>query len=152
MKEYPWGKGTITRYYFDTANDSDVVIQTVAAGKIVQPLMINAQIHADANAGNRTLACVITDGTNILWASKTASIAANLYGVLRVQFGNGITSTTVGQVQRIDSVNDASVALAVVCPLVYLPAGYTVRIYDSAAVSVNGDDMLIAYQYVEYDA
>ena len=142
MKEYPWGKGTVNLVYDSTANDSDKSF-TVPVGKVWQLLWVRYRISTTATVGNRIMAVYITNGVNnIASGTVSAVIAASKVGVGMYGFGVGLGTTSM----------NADVSTEGPLPLMYLPAGTVIRIYDIAAMDATGDDLEVTLNYVEYDA
>ena len=137
---YLWGRGTPTWQFDNTANDSDRTY-TVPAGKIWYMLAVWARLAATATVGNRYLSVDISpNGTNPIRAGQTAAITASTTNTILVSF------TGMG--------DDFTIAAGVgqnAMPMV-LTAGATVRIWDSAAVDANQDDLQEYVHYIEYDA
>ena len=137
MKEYPWGKGTPTWVRDATLNDSDKSF-TVPTGKVHDLKFVYVQFAATATVGSRTVAVVITDGTNeVLRCTAGSQVTAS--ATARFIFGqttmDGYTGTTSEPL-----------------PGCLLPAGYVVRVYDVSAIDAAADDMTVVLHYVEYDA
>ena len=148
-KEYPWGKGTPLNYYDYGLNDSDKTI-TVPAGKVYDVKYIEAALTATATVGNRILTVLIGDGTNTIYAVRTGSVAASAVGLIALQPGTSYSTTN----KRTPS-NGANSTVAVRDCLpqpLLLPAGYTIRVYDVAAIDAAADDMEIVILGVVYDA
>lgn len=138
---FPFGKGTIswTRDY--ALNDSDKSF-TVPTGKIWKPLMIQIDFTASGTVGNRVIAVNIAyNGTNYegYFAGGSVAASAHVWYVIGFQ---GIT----------DDLTTAARTIAQGVPEIYLPAGAIIRVYDSAAIDVNADDLGIVFHYIEYDA
>lgn len=152
-KDYPWGKGTPMWIRDSTANDSDKSF-TVPAGKIWDIKSVLVQITTTATVGSRNLRIGVTDGTNPIYSSEqTASIAASKVGQFWLAPGGTVAGTTA-VMGRIDALGATSGDNALRCPCspMILPAGYVIRIWDTAAVDVAADDMIVVIHYVEYDA
>lgn len=145
-KEYPWGKGTPKWTRDATLNDSDKEF-TVPAGKIWDLKAIVSTLTATATVGNRLMQNVITDGTNeVIRTQRTASITASQVSIFRVTVGEGATGAVGNGFQG------ANVSTLDALPALILPAGYVIRVYDSAAIDAAADDLTVVLHYVEYDA
>jgi len=137
-------------YWNATANDSDKTILTVATGKVVQPLYLAIKLKCTATVGNRILRVDITDGANYVWRNYVmTALTANQNGTQQIYFDQPYTRANdafdpVGA----DAINTT---LQQGAPLMYLPAGYTIRVWDSAAVDAAADDLTVSLHYVEYD-
>lgn len=151
IRTSPGGSVKITRD--GTLNDSDKTLLTVPTGKVAKLIWISAEITCTATVGNRNLECLITDGTNIVWTSafSGAITASQIGGIFLSTGGAGhATGTARGKLGTAGSAQN--VTLQGGLPEMYLPAGYTVRIYDIAAVDAAADDLVTVISYVEYDA
>lgn len=149
MMQYPWGKGTPKWVRDATANDSDKSF-TVPAGKAWALQYVYAEITATATVGNRSLAVHIRDtNPSVIVVEATANIAAAQKGNIRLI--NGAPRSTTAQ--RMLDGTTATVSQENQLPmLALLPAGYSVRVWDSAAIDAAADDMTVVLHYVEYDA
>ena len=139
MKEYPWGKGTPKWVRDATANDSDKSF-TVPAGKIWEIRAIYGKIVCTATVGNRQIKPIFTDGTNTVLEAfaNGASITASNTCICNWAAGN----------PQVNSASNAQQNL----PIMILPAGYVMRLYDVSAIDPAADDLTVAFNYVEYDA
>jgi hypothetical protein len=132
-----------------TLNDSDKSF-TVPSKKRWNLISVTAQITATATVGNRALVVLINDGTNNIHASaKTGSVSAGNTGVVGIWAGN-VSSTTAGDMPLYDGVSSTVAKLAPI-PNMVLPAGYIVRVYDTAAVDAAADDLTVVLHYEEID-
>lgn len=151
--KYPWGKGTPKWGYNNTANASSKTV-TVPTGKIWDLRMVFAELTTTASAGNRLLMMYITNGTNTIYAGQaSAAIAASKVGQLIMYFGENYFAA--GDVNRKLSATTANADVSkhhCTAAKCYLPAGYTFVVCDSAAIDANADDMVLVYEYIEYDA
>ena len=117
------------------ANDSDKSF-TVPVGEMWKVMYANVKIVSSADVGNRQLRFAVIDpnGNDVGYISAGATQAASLtrsYGFLQ-----GIYRETA----FIDGV------LQIPIPMdLYLPAGSTIRFYDSAAIAAAADDMTVAF-------
>lgn len=117
-----------------TANDSDKTF-TVPAAKQWEIMFVTARLVTTATVGNRLLRMEIGDGTNLFWfknwgAVQAASVTRDYYA------GAGLPD---------DSAFDAGGRIRMLHEPrgIVLPAGWTVRILDSAAVDAAADDMTV---------
>jgi hypothetical protein len=133
-----------------TANNSNKTF-TVPVGKMWEMRLIFATLLATAVVGNRALVVDIGNGVANIWycvrplnAAATESVGvayspwkstADNVGLLRIDTGDALT-----RIQR-DFL-----------PPFILPAGYTIRIWDTTAVDPAGDDLCVVLHYIEYDA
>lgn len=133
----PGGRFVVTRDA--TLNDSDKTVLTVPAGKKVKLQEFHVSYVASAVVGNRTLTIQYTDGANVIF-QKTWGIN---------QPANQ-TYPYCGYIGANFDVVNAPFSLPL--PDVMLLAGYTVRIWDSAAIDAAADDMTTVIQYAQYEA
>lgn len=149
IQKYPWGKGTITYSRDATANDSDKTVLTVPTGKLAKIFFVYGEITTTANAGNRRLRIDIGDGTNVINVCEpTSNITANQRGTLLAM--PYVARNT--NAQYLTDGNAANVSMITPIPDLVIPAGYTVRVWDIAAVDAAADDMVTVIYYVLYDA
>lgn len=144
--------GTPTWVRDATLNDSDKSF-TVGANRRWILKSVYAEIATTAAVGNRTLGIVITNGTNTLLAgTRSGNIAASVNGNI---FANDSTTLGTGtQAFLLLSASAASVSMYnAMLPTggLSLPAGYVVRVYDTAAVDAAADDMTVILHYEELD-
>jgi len=141
-KDYPWGKGTPKWTLDATANDSDKTVYTVPAGKVAYLNSCWVLFVTSATVGNRKLYFEISDGASVVFvATHYISLTAGLT-TRHVFTPYAVNSTSVG----------ANATAYCGTGELILPAGYTVRLYDAAAVDAAADDMTVALHYMEYDA
>jgi len=148
-KNFPWGTGTPLNYYDYGTNDSDKTI-TVPAGKIREIKYIEAALTTTATVGNRILTVLIGDGTNTLYAVRTGSVAASNVGLIALQ--PGISYATTNKRTPSNAANSTVTVRDCLPQPLILPANYTIRVYDVAAIDAAADDMEIVILGVEYDA
>lgn len=150
-KDRPWGKGTPTWTRDATTNDSSKDF-VVPAGKMWNLKMILAQITATATVGNRVLQMWVfnTVPEAVYKSESSASITASTTGALRLYREAAAADTTVRP--RIDGAADPTSETNDILPDMLIPAGYSVRIADSAAIDAAADDLIVVLHYVEYDA
>jgi len=124
-----------------TANDSDKVILTVPAGKMIRLENVFIDYTSTATAGNRSIRITITDGTNVIFAAiPVAFQTAGLNWFYNYGIGYP-ASAAIGNGH-----------LYAALPDIILKAGYVVRVYDSTIVDVAADDMIVVACYTEYEA
>lgn len=117
------------------ANDSDKTI-TVPAGESWEILSIRVEYTASADVGNRALTLLFRDSAaDSIWGFtvSNATVAASEAMI----FNFYPDAPTVAPV---DGGTEGSQALP---HGLILPAGWDVRIYDSAAVAAAADDMVV---------
>lgn len=122
------------------ANDSDKSI-TVPAGKVWKVLYAYASLVTTATVGNRQVQMdVQDDSANVLGQSSA----------LNVQTASG-TEYYHWRSSRNTATEDVATEHWMPLPVEYLPAGYVMRIYDSAAVDAAADDLTIRMLVLEHD-
>jgi len=124
-----------------TANDSDKT-STVPTGKMWDIAGVNALLATTATVGNRNVRCVITDGTNTVWVAAGNAVQA-ASGSVYYKFVPG------GYAHSSSSLNSETAASALPNPCVLMP-GWTIRIYDVAAIDAAADDLTVDILGVEY--
>jgi len=138
-KDYPWGKGTPVWVRDATLNDSDKSF-TVPTGKLWELLGVTATISNTATVGNRTLQMQITNGVSEVYRSpRSGNIIASAAEMVSWAWGGA------GSYGQVGFVTMSTYRMI-------LPAGYVVRVYDSAAIDAAADDLTVVLHYVEYDA
>jgi hypothetical protein len=148
-KIYPWGKGTPKIEYYDSPDDSDVVL-TVPTGKTWELLWLAVRLATTATVGNRSLHVYIIADSGIVWKTFLgANVAASQTGTLYLE--RDATSNTTARPGPGVS-NNANVSQTAGIPQLILPAGTQIRIYDRNGIDAAADDMTLAYGYVEWDA
>ncbi len=113
-------------------NDSDKTL-TVPAGKTWILQFLSANFISTGTPGNRQLRVEIGDGTNLLWFKNFGAVQAN--GVTRDYYAASDLPD--------DTAFDGDGRIRMQLEAHVLPAGYTIRIYDSAAIDPTADDMVI---------
>lgn len=131
--------GTATWTIDATADDSDKTF-TVPTGKIWDLQMIQVRLVTTASAGNRTLVVLISNATptEVWWHFTNYNHAAN----------TDVRYHLFKAASRYTSASPQTFSL----PDLLLPAGYTIRVYDAAAIDATHDDMTVVLHYKEYDA
>lgn len=116
-----------------TADDSDKTF-TVPAGFMWNIISIRVELTTTATAGNRQICIEITDGTNVILKVMAGIVqAANL--ARYYNFYGGAPNLTA-------FINTSHLTNPIPDGLMLLP-GYTVRIYDNAAIAAAADDMIV---------
>ena len=115
----------------DTAlNDSDKTF-TVPAGNLWRLQILQAKLTTTATVGNRQLRLRIGDGSNILWtrnfgATQAASLQRGYYAAWDLP-------------DDVAFDGDGNIRLQMAQWI--LPTGFTVQLYDSAAIDAAADDL-----------
>lgn len=127
----------ISGVYDAVANDSDKS-WTVPDGEMWKIIYANVILVTTATVGNRQIRFSVSDadGNDVGYIPAGAVQAASLtrsYG-----FMQGIYRETA----FIDSMIQVPIPTDL-----YLPSGYTVRFYDSAAIAAAADDMTVSFGY-----
>jgi len=149
-KDRPWGNGTPVHFFELVTDDSDRTY-TVPVGKCWLMVLIAARLNATATVGNRLFSVLIASPGVPIASSPSVTVAASQVGIIKM-YGSANYTTTVAQVPwGTGTVGNAAVQIATPAPLI-LPAGSTIRAYDSAAIDAAADDMNVVLSYVEYDA
>jgi len=130
--------GSVTRTYDATADDSDKTF-TVPANKLWKVKWILARFVTTATVGNRGLEVQIGDGTNIIGYIGNGGVQA-ASTTTNSMFYNGAPNTATGSNRTIGTPPD-----------MLLPAGYTIRIWDTAAIDAAADDLTVAICVEEFD-
>jgi hypothetical protein len=120
------------------ANDSDKTL-TVPDGKIWEVLYLTASLAATADVGNRQMTVIVSDGTSSIGYCQAADVQ--------------VASAT--EYYNFGPYGTASESPAgyhfVPLPHYILPPGYTLRVYDSAAIAAAADDLTIYMLVAEYE-
>ncbi len=122
------------------ANDSDKS-WTVPNDEIWRLLWASVTLVSTATVGNRQIAIVVSDASSNVVLTINAGAVQAASATVRYLFFPGVpreTSVAVGELRGSIPAD------------LYLPAGYSLRVYDSAAVDAAADDMTVAFQ-VERD-
>jgi len=124
------------------ANDSDKVVLTVSAQKVVELQMVHIVFTSTATAGNRQINITVRDKNDTLVADFHAGA---------VQAASLTRHYIAAQgVYRETSFVDGSIHMPIPQNLMLLP-GWDLRVYDSAAVDAAADDMTVDIIYTESD-
>ena len=116
-----------------TANDSDKTF-TVPASTIWEPLFVAVTLVTTATVGNRKMRLEIGDGTDLWWfkewpPTQAASLTRNYFAAL------GLPDDAA-----FDANGRARMELE---PRFTLPAAWTIRLFDVAAIAPTLDDMTV---------
>jgi len=117
----------------ETINDSDKII-TVPANKIWEILWIWVEFVSTATVGNRNLVVVFRDGSDDIICSFEPGVAQAASLSRYFLFAENLPRETAFF---------NTCRLYHPLPKTILPAGYSIRIYDSAAIDAAADDMII---------
>lgn len=135
----PGDHGHIKYVTDSAANDSDKTI-TVPAGVVWYVLNIYASLATSADAGNRLMALIVSDGNGTeVYRNAAANVqtaSTTEYYAWMAQIG--APAETVATFHHLPF------------PFTYLPAGSTLRVYDNAAVAATADDLTVNMIVVEY--
>jgi len=132
----PFGRAHATREQLisDTAaNDSDKSF-TVPDGEVWNPTHLTATLVTSADPGNRQLVLEIKDADgNVVVSYAAGAVQADVL-TRTYQFGVAYPNETgfTGGVIQHNIVQD-----------LLLPAGYVLRVYDSAAIAAAADDLTV---------
>ncbi len=116
----------------DAANDSDKIL-TVPVGKTWILQFGSVNFISTGTPGNRQLRVEIGDGTNLLWFKDFGAVQAS--GLTRDYY--------MASDLPDDTAFDSDGRIRMQLEAHVLPTGYTIRIYDTAAVAAAADDMVI---------
>lgn len=125
----------VERIVDDTANDSDKSF-TVPGGEMWKLNSIFVKLVTDATVGNRQLTVEVQNSAGTVMgrisagAVQAASLTRHYLWMQGTFRETAFINTDIQVPIPVDS---------------YLPAGATLRVYDSAAVSAAGDDMTVSY-------
>jgi hypothetical protein len=114
-----------------TDNDSDKSF-TVPASTEWMPESIRVFLTTTADVGNRQIVVLFTTAADVVIASVRAGIVQAASLARYYQFGIGLPDLT--------AFRDTD-HLTTPLPVLTLPAGYKVRVYDSKAIQAAADDM-----------
>lgn len=118
----------------EAANDSDKVF-TVPASTEWHVYSIWVEFVSSGTAGNRQVAVEIQDGESDVVARVKAGITQAGSLTRTYLFAPGVVD--------LGSFRDTADLMTPIPPTWILPAGYRIRIYDSAAVDAAADDMVV---------
>lgn len=114
-----------------TDDDSDKTF-TVPASTEYQLLSVLVNLVSTATAGNRQIVVLVTTGADVVIAEIPAGVVQAASLTRRYTFGVGNPDLL--------AFRDTDVLLTPL-PVLCLPAGYKVRVYDNAAIDAAADDM-----------
>jgi len=114
-----------------TDDDSDKTF-TVPASTQYQPLSILVDLTTSGDAGDRQLSVLFTTGADVVIAEARAGAVQAASVARRYVFAIGSADLL--------AFRDTDL-LTVPLPVLVLPAGYKIRIYDNNAVAAAADDM-----------
>lgn len=115
-------------------NDSDKTL-TVPAGYEWQVLWIFVRYASTGDAGNRQLEIQLLDDSNNLIGDFRAGATQAASLVRQYMFAPALADLT--------AFRDTDYLMTPLPPTTFLPAGYSVRVFDNNAVAVAGDDLII---------
>lgn len=120
-----------------SADTSDVTL-TVPTGKVWTLKQIAVQLITNATVGARLMRIDITDGTNVVWR-KAFGVAAGQTASLTRQY------LAASDYLADDTAFDANGNARIAMQQWTLPAGWKIRIYDSAAIDnvADADNIVI---------
>jgi hypothetical protein len=129
------------QYTYDTtADDSDKTF-TVPTGKTWRLDWLHVLYVSTATVGNRQLEVKITDASDVLRIDFHAGTTQAASLTRHYVFQPGIFRET--------AFVDNEIQIAIPMNMI-LPAGWKIRIYDSAAVDAAADDMTVSFQVTEH--
>lgn len=120
----------------ETVDDSDKTF-TVTAGQEWEILSIWIELTTTATVGDRQITVEIQDSTGdvigsfVAGANQAASLGRNYMFAPMVQLMTAFSG----------------IYLSFPLPPFFLPAGYKIRVYDSAAIAAAADDMIVQMTY-----
>lgn len=121
----------------ETDNDSDITL-TVTAAQEWQLISIWVELVTTATVGNRQISVVITDSADDVIARIDAGAVQAASLTRNYLFAVGVSDLL--------GFRNTSYLMTPLVPWV-LPAGYKIRVYDSAAVAASADDMVVQMMY-----
>jgi len=121
------------------ANDSDKTL-TVPAGVFWEVMWAYASLATTATVGNRLLTLEAGDGTSVVGVAKP----------YQVQTASGTEYYNWGMYGAASE--SPATFHFIPLPAFFLPTGYTMRFYDSAAVDAAADDLTVYMLVAEYPA
>jgi hypothetical protein len=136
-------------------DDSDKIILTVPAGKLVVPVLVVASFKTTATAGTRKLLCSIGDGTGILmtYVGGNNNENASTENIVVWSFGTTMSGTVgAGYGYLYDGTVTDTASNMTSYPSITLLAGYTIRVWDVGVVDAAADDLTVVLHYIQYDA
>lgn len=152
MEQHVCNPGGTPKFVIDnTANDSDKTF-TVPTGKRWFVTCAKAYLVTTATVGNRVLAVQFRNASDlpIHWVASSA-VAASKTALVSLIAGGPFSSSASGRPDSPGNNVDVANAYPLPGPGVWLPAGYYIRAWDTAAVDAAADDLSVIIDYVEYD-
>ena len=136
----PRARGHIRLVQEAVANDSDKTL-TVTTGKVWEILHIYASLVTSADVGNRQIQLIAADDSaNEIYRMNAADVqAANTTNYYHFSPRIAAAAETIATFHTIPLLTTI------------LPGGYTLRIYDSAAIAAAADDLTINMLVIEYE-
>lgn len=135
-----WGTSEVWRAALaveEAADDSDKTFM-VTAGQEWQLQSIWVELTSTADVGNRQMSVQIQDSEGDVIGCIKAGVAQAASLTYNYLFGVGVSDLT--------AVRSSTFLMTPLVPWI-LPAGYKVRVYDSAAVAAAADDMVVQILY-----
>lgn len=123
----------------ETADDSDKKL-TVPAGKVWDLLSVWVELTSTASVGNRQMALEIQDTADDVVMTIAAGIVQTASLTRNYLFGPGLPDLTSFR---------AGDLLMTPIPKILLPAGFDIRIADTAAIDAAADDMIVQAMVAE---
>jgi hypothetical protein len=123
----------------EALNDSDKSL-TVPAGNAWEVQSIWVELTSTATAGNRQIAVRIEDDASDIVAEIAAGIVQAASLTRNYLFGPGLPDLTAFR---------AGDLLMTPIPPLLLPAGYSIRVLDTAAIAAAADDMVVQAMVIE---
>jgi hypothetical protein len=125
-------EGFVTQIADAAADDSDKTF-TVPAGQNYEVLGIFVTLATSADVGNRNMQVTFGDGTNVIYAVPAGAVQAA--SVTRYY-------SFSPEMPDLTSMRATSYLMTPI-PRFILPAAYTIRVYDVAAIAATADDMTV---------
>lgn len=127
----PW---TVGLQASETTNDSDITF-TVPASTEWQIMSIWIELAATATAGNRQVVVELQDSSSDVIGQFRAGAVQAESTTYYYMFAPAVAD--------LDEARDSDYLSCPLSPMIVLPAGYKVRVYDNNAVDAAADDMVI---------
>lgn len=142
--------GTVSYKFDSDANDSDKS-WVVPTGKVWYINWAHVILTTTATAGNRVMTLeVLDDSSNDVLDIHPGAVqaASNVY---HYTFMQGVYREATVNTTAIVSPVTGTLQIPIPKDLMLKP-GWTIRIYDAAAIAAAADDMTVSFQYIERDA
>lgn len=130
----------IGRVYDATLNDSDKTF-TVPSGELWKINNAHVSLVTTAAVGNRHMVIEVSDDEGALMGRVSA-------GAVQAASATRYYSIMQGTYRESAFVN-TDIQIPMPADL-YVKAGYTIRVYDSAAIAAAADDMIVRISYKKY--